>query len=607
MTALFRRLFQRAQIGEELSAEMRQHLDEKVRDFIAGGMSTHEAERAARRELGNATRIEESAREVWRWPTMESFLADIRFALRMLRRNPGFTAVAVLTLALGIGANTAIFSVVNAVMLRPLPYPEPQRIVQLSQTMQGGESMNAFTASQFQFLRDSASKTFGAIAGFRGNGTVTIGYETKMDWANSISVTDDFFRVLGVTPALGREITRPETQPGSARSVLLSNALWQRTFGSDPGVIGRQLLLDNQPYEIVGILPANFQFVEQAADLFVSLRLGNTAGDRGTNTEIVARLNVGANLNNANALLAELYAQMPDRGNAITLDAASYQTIMVGDVRKDLLVLFGAVGLLLVIACTNVASLLLARANARTKEMSVRLAIGAGRARLLRQFLTESFVMALIGGGVGLVAAVWAVSALSASIPWDLPAGMNSIAIDANVLLFTLAAAAVTSIFFGLASFWQTTRTNIGETLKQGGHGYGSAASNRVRNILVIGELAISVTLLVGAALLGRTLYNLRSEKLGFDVKNLLMVSVPMPRQFPPIQALSMAYEQKTLSLPNLSSSQNWARRWIYEQDLLMKIGALPGVVSAGIVNVAPLSGQGNFPTQAAGLNDPAH
>jgi putative ABC transport system permease protein len=602
-----RHIFRSRQINADLSAELRAHLDEKIDALIACGLPRHEAEFSARRQFGNSTQLEEHGREVWRWPTLESFFSDIRFAFRMLRKNPGFTAVATLTLALGIGATTAIFSVVNAVMLRPLPYPEPQRILQLSQTLQGGESMNAFTVAQFRYLRDGNAGIFSAIAGYRGNGTVTLNYGKQMDWANSIAVTDGFFRVLGVNPELGREILPSETQPGSSRSVLLSNALWLRTFGSDPDVIGRQVLLDNRPYTIAGVLPPEFRFVEQPADLFVSLPLGNNAGDRGTNTEIIARLNPGANVNGAHEQLTAIYAQMPDRGNAISLDVASYQIVMVGDVRKDLLVLSGAVGLLLVIACANVASLFLARANARTKEMSVRLAIGAGRARLLRQFLTESFVMALIGSGVGLIAAVWAARALGASIPWDLPNGMKSISIDANVLIFALSAAVVTSVVFGLAAFWQATRCDIGETLKQGGHGYGGAASSRVRNILVIGQLAISVTLLVGAALLGRTLYNLRSEKLGFDPKNLLMVSVPMPRQFPPIQARSMLYEQKTLSLPNMSSSQTWARRWVYEQDLLMKIGALPGVVSAAIVNVAPLSGQGNFPTQAAGLNDPAH
>ena len=605
--AIFDRLFARRKMREELSAEMRAHLEERIAELLAAGIGHRDAVRVSRHDFGNESHIEEKAREVWRWPTVESFLADIRFALRMLGRNPGFTSVAVLTLALGIGANTAIFSVVNAVMLRPLPYPEPGRIVQLSQIMQGGESMNAFTVSQFQFLRDTTSNAFESIAAYRGNGTVTISYGTRMDWANSIAVTDNFFRVLRVNPALGREITRGETQPGSSRSVLLSNAIWQKTFESDPGVIGTQVLLDNRPYTIAGVLPPEFHFVEQPADLFVSFPLGDTAGDRGTNTEVIARLNTGASVNAARGRLSAIHAQMPDRGNAISLDAGSYQTVMVGDVRKDLLVLFGAVGLLLVIACANVASLLLARANARTKEMSVRLAIGAGRARLLRQFLTESFVMALIGGAVGLVAAVWAVRVLSAAIPWHLPEGMNAISVDANVLIFTLMAAALTSLFFGFASFWQTTRADIGEMLKQGGRVYGGAAGSRMRNILVIGELAIAVALLVGAALLGRTLYNLRNEKLGFDVKNMLMVSVPMPRRFPPIQARSMAYEQKTLSLPNLSSSPTWARRWVYEQDLLLKICALPGVVSAAIVNVAPLSGQGNFPTQAAGLNDPAH
>ena len=500
----------------------------------------------------------------------------------MLRRNPGFTAVAVLTLALGIGANTAIFSVVNGVILRPLPYPRPDGIVQVNLAWKGGGTNDTLTGPEFEFYRDHAS-AFQAMAGFRGGGDLPIKTHGDTEWINSLRVTDGFFQVLGVNPALGRGILRDETRPGSAQSVILSDLLWRKDFGADAAILGRQIEMGDGSYTVAGVMPPNFRFVEERADVFIPLQLGRSIEDTGMNTRVIARLKPGTTLAQAQANIDVVFDEFGAQGSAQSgqrgLQLMSYQRWLLGDLRPSLLMLFGAVALLLMIACANVASLIMARANVRQREISIRLALGAERGHLLRQLLAESLLIALLGGAAGLLTAGWALKVLASSIPWNIPSGAH-IGLDGRVLAFTLMVAVATSLVFGFTSYWQTSRLDPNASLKEGGTQAGrSTGRNRTRSGLVIGEVALSLMLLVGAGLLMESLYRLHQQKLGFDPQHVLTMTTP----FAPEARLS------ALQVRN------------FEQQVLERIKAVPGVSSAAAVTKPPLTGPANLPTEHDG------
>jgi putative ABC transport system permease protein len=576
-------VFSRRRIYGDLSEEIREHLEEKVEELVARGISRKEASHVARREFGNVELVKESAHDVWGWRWLEDLMEDLRFGLRMLRKNPGFTVVAILTLAVGIGANSAILSVVSAVLLRPLPFPNPEKIVQLGAGLDNGEPNGSVTVPQFIFCRDHCEAVFDSVAGFQGGPALELKQHGRVDWVTSLQVTDDFFRVVGASPALGRGFRREETQPGALPSVVLSDALWRRTFDANPDVIGAQLYLDDGAYTIVGVTPRDFTFVEQPTDVYIPQHLGNSLGDQGTNTRMIARLKPGVSITQAQAHLNIVFEQFPEKDSRLFV--GDYHRWLAGDSRSSLIVLFGAVGLLLLIACVNVASLMLGRVSSRQREMSIRLAMGARPGRLLRQLLTESFLVALIGVAVGLLAAYWALGALVSAIPFNLRSA-GSIRLDGSVLLFTFGIALVTTVAFGLASFWQTTRGNLNATLKEGGSQTRTGATHsRLRNLLVTCEIALSLALLVGAALFGESLYRLHQEKLGFDPQNLVTMTTPIN------QARNPTVEQ-------VGS---------FEQQLLARIQSLPSVDSAAIVTVAPLTSQANLPAQLLGNNDAQH
>ena len=511
---------------------------------------------------------------------------DLRYAARMLGKNPGFTAVTVLTLALGIGANTAIFSVVNAVLLRPLPYPGSERIAQI-----GLQATNRFipnvTVPQFEFLRDHGGPVFDSVAGFQGWSTLEVKERDGIAWLRALRVSADFFRVLGVHPTLGREFTREETQPGSAPSLILGNSAWRSTFGASPEIIGKQVKLNQDIYTVVGVLPHDFVFVENPVDAFIPLQPSDSLGDRGLNTSTIARLRPGANFAQAQTEMAVLFPETPDKNsNLVGLGVVSYQRLLTRDIRPSLLVLFGAVGLLLLIACVNVASLVLARTYMRTREISIRLALGAGRRRLMCQLLTESFLVAVLGASAGLLLAFWGLNALVSAVPWDLHAPVTSIRIDNRVFAFALGITILTSLVFGLASLWQTTRSNLISGIKgEATPGSTGAAHGRIRSVLVISEMALSLMLLIGASFLAESLYRLQQERLGFDPNNVLKMRVAYPSEI-------RSSEERTRDL---------------QKRLLDRIQTLAGISSAALVNVVPLDGQGNLPAQLAGQNDADH
>ena len=513
---------------------------------------------------------------------MNALLQDVRYSLRMLAKNPSFTAVAVLTLALGVGANTAIFSVVNGVLLRPLPYPQPNEIVQVSLEWKDGTLNDTLTAPEFEFYRDH-SGAFAAVAGFRGGGEVSIKHGNATEWVKSLRVTDGFFPVLGVRPAIGRGILRDETRPGGAEVAVLSDSLWRNSFGADPEVIGRQLVMNDNVYTVVGVMPPGFTFVEQPADVLIPLQLGSGIEDTGMNTRVIARLGRETSYAQAQANVDVVFDQFHRQGSAQSgqrgIQLESYQKWLAGDLRTSLLVLFGAVGFLLLIACANVASLIMARTSARQREVSIRLALGADRWQMLRQFLSESLMLAVGGSAAGLLAAGWVLKALVSSIPWDIPAS-TSIGLDGRVLAFTLLLAVATTLVFGFTSYWQATKLDLNDMLKAGGtRGAAGTPHNRMRSVLVVGEAALSLMLLVGAGLLIETLYYLHQQKLGFDPRHVYTMATP----FVPAAKLTA---------PQI---------WTFQQEVLRRIRMAPGVVSAAAINKLPLSGPNNLPTQQEG------
>ncbi|HXN97549.1 MAG TPA: ABC transporter permease [Candidatus Acidoferrales bacterium] len=574
----------RERMMQDLDQDIREHIATETQDNIARGMSPEDAHYAAVRKFGNVTRVTEETREVWTFVWLEQLFQDVRYGLRMLRRSPGFTVVAVLTLALGIGANTAIFSLVDGILLRPLPYTDADQIVHLSWQLKGGTIPN-FTVAEFEFWRDHGS-AFAAIAGTRGVANRELEFGATTRRVNALSVTDGFFQVLGVNPQFGRGFVRDETLPNGANGALLTDRLWRSTFGADPAIVGSQIVLDNRTYTVVGVLPSGYEFTEPA-DLLVSLHLGSSPSDLGFNTDVLARLKPGLSIEQAEAemplLVQDFSAQasgMEQREGSIHLD--SYQSWLGRDYRMSLLMLLSAVGLLLLIACANVASLLLARANSRQKEISVRLALGASRGRLLRQFLTENLVLGIAGGVIGLAGAIVVLRVFLSAIPWELPA-IDHISLDSRVLLFTFCAGTGASIAFGFASFLQTQRLDLNKALKDGrattGGGY---ARGRFLNALVIGEVAVSLMLALGAGLLIQSLYNLYNETLGFNPEHLVLM--------------------ETALAPGHTTSATNA--WNLDRQALSQIRAIPGVQSAAIVSTAPLHGRGNLPAQRDGHPD---
>ena len=578
-----RAVARRSRMEREMDAELRFHIEAFAEDLVHSGVPREEALRRARIEFGGVERAKEECREARGANFIESFIQDLRYGLRMLRRNPGFTAVAVITLALGIGANTAIFSVLYPVLLRPLPFPQPEQLVQLGAGLERGQPSGYVTGPQFVFCQDHAAPVFDSMAGFQAGPLLGLKQQDKVNWLTSQRVTEDFFRVIGVNPAFGRGFRREDMQPGAPLAVVLSDYAWRNLFGAKTDVVGTQLKLNEDAYTVIGVLPRGFNFVEQPTEVYVPLQFSDTLGDRGTNTRMIARLKPGVSIAQAQTDMNIVFQQFPAKNSGLLV--GDYQRWLAGDFRASLILLFGATGLLLLLACLNVANLLLSRGSFRGREIFIRMAIGAGAARLLRQFLTEGLLLSLAGAAAGLLAAHWVLGALVSSIPFNF-SWAGPVRIEGSVLLFTLGTLLVTTVSFGLASYWQTTRGGGFATAREEGMQTQTGASHgRVRSVLMTCEIALSFALLVGAALLGESLYRLYQEKLGFDPDNVVTM--------------------RTAALPtkNLTSEQMWNS----EQQLLQRIQSLPGVRSASVVTVTPLTRQANMPVQVFGMDDDEH
>ncbi|MDQ1612868.1 MAG: hypothetical protein QOG00_2799 [Pyrinomonadaceae bacterium] len=506
---------------------------------------------------------------------MNTFGQDLRYGFRMLWKSPGFTLVTVLALALGIGANTAIFSVVNTVLLRPLPYANGERIVYIGEWSQQVPGMSV-SYPNFIDWRDQ-QQTMERIAAFRSaNYVVTGGGEPER--LDGRQVSAGFFEVLGVQPALGRNFTPEEDKPGATPVALISHGFWQRRLGGDPSIVNKQLQLSNESYTVVGVLPQTFEW-QSPVDVFVPIGLG--AGnpnmtERGNHPGmyVLGLLKPNVTVEQARteikAIAERLAVQYPNSNGGQSAVLTSLQERAVEDIRPALLILLAAVGFVLLIACANVANLLLARAASRSKEIAIRTALGAGRLRIIRQLLTESLLLSLMGGALGLLFAMWGIDALLAALPENVPRLLVSgIGLNTPVLLFTLTVSVVTGLLFGLAPALQASKSNLNETLKDGGRTSAGVGRQRVRNVLVVAEVALSLLLLVSAGLLIKSFVRLQETELGFNLENVLTLRVPLPEA---------RYTQ------NGQVENFW-------DELMRRVRALPGVESAGLTRGLPMNG----------------
>lgn len=503
---------------------------------------------------------------------------DLKFAFRQLLKNPGFTAVAVLTLALGIGANTAIFSVVNGVLLRPLPYPHPEQLVRVYESSPATPKF-PMSLGDFQDYRE-LNTTLANLAVYT-RADLPLSKDNQPELLAALRITADYFKVLGVQPLLGREFRREDEAPANRRSVILSNGLWHRRFNGDADIIGKKILLAGEAFTVVGVMPPGVQHV--GGD-YRSMPLGDTVDiwwplsmepheERGSHyVNAIGRLKPGVRLRQASAefnVIAERLAhQFPDTNGSFRIGIWSLHEETVGRARLTLLVLFGAIFFVLLIGCANVASLLLARAMAREREIALRAALGAGQWRIVRQLLTESLLLSVIGGVGGILLARLGLEFLSRSGPKQLPR-LEAVSLDGNVLLFTFGLSMLTGMLFGLAPIWRTRNTDLNGALKEGGRTGTTGRQQRLRDMLVAGEVALALLLLVGTGLLVRSFWKLEQTDSGFNPQHVVTATVSLPY---------IGYESET----------NVAR---FQQELLERLEQSPGIESAGFTSDLPWTG----------------
>ncbi|MGO9272726.1 MAG: ABC transporter permease [Terriglobia bacterium] len=466
---------------------------------------------------------------------MASLLQDFRYGFRMLFKNPGVTVVAVLALGLGIGANTAIFSVVNGVLLRPLTFPQPERIVQVFRHYGEGNDVPALSVPMILNFK-AHGQVFDHLAAYQ---FLPVGFNlsqgSEPERISGIHVSGQFFDVLGVKPVLGRAFLPEEDQPGGPQVAVLSNTLWRDRFGADPNLIGKTITLSQTSFTVIGIMPRDFEY-PASVDLWAPLQLPSASRDPANLYNVIGRLRQGVTRPSAEAQLTLIENQFekanPDQANSKATALIPLQQVIVGDVRAILLVLLGAVGFVLLIACANVANLLLARATARRKEVAIRTAMGATRWRLIRQLLTESMLLGVAGGALGLLLAFWGIKLLLVLRPGNLPR-LHEVSLDPRVLGFTLLISLATGILFGFAPALRISRTDLNASLKEGSRGSTQGRErNRLRSALVAGEIALSMVLLVGAVLLIQTFARLREVKPGFDPRHVLTFEMSLPQKY---------------------------------------------------------------------------
>jgi putative ABC transport system permease protein len=572
-------MFRRRRSQRDFNAEVEAHIALEAARLRSQGFSDADAESAAHRAFGNVTAAGERFYEADRWLWWDEMRKDFRYAVRSLAHNPVFTGAAVLTLALGIGANAAIFTMVDAALLRPLPYPHSERLVMLEERTSTGDTDTLSPAMYLDFRRMDSS--FAYLAAFRGSSFNLTGGD-RPERVRGTTVTPDFFAVLGVEARFGRTLNALQDKPGSPRTVVLSDALWERRYGGNPAIIGRTIQIDGEAPTVVGVMPPYFQYPPMSG-FWMPARYAvpdyplrptvDQSNRRDTHYfDVVGRLKAGITAAGAKAqadtIAHRLQQRYGDGEEMVNADLEPLRDDLVGETRPALLVLLGAVALLLLIACANVANILLARGATRQKEIAIRGALGAGRGRLVRQFLTESLTLGVAGGVAGIALAYLALPAIRALLPADALAGLP-FALDARVLAFATALSVVSAILFGMVPAFQAARFDLNAVLKQGGRDSASGSrARRVRGALVVGEVALAGVLLIGAGLLVRS----------FD--RLLAV----PEGFEPAHVLSLQ-----LALPN-AQYPDPASRARFVRSLVDRIDALPGVAGAAAITRLPLN-----------------
>jgi predicted permease len=584
----FNRLFGRRRLFGELSEEIQAHLEEKIEELVADGMSRREATAAARRSFGNVTLTEDDSRNVWRWPSVEDLLADVRYGLRALRHNPMFTAVALLTIAIGIGANTAVFSVVNSVLLKPLNYPSAEQLVSLHQIAPGAPGLADFESGlhlspSMYFTYAEHNRAFRSL-GVWDTGTASVTGRGEPEQVRTVEVSDGVLQALDVPPALGRWLSEADQVPRGPQRVMLSYGYWQRRFGGDRSVVGRNITVDARPREVVGVMQKGFRVVDTDFDVIVPL-----AFDRGNlilagfGFEGVARVKPGVSIAGANADLTRMLPIWMDSWtNGPGTNPHFYETWkitpmirplkreVIGNVSDVLWVVMGTIGLVMLVACANVTNLLLVKVEARQQELAVRAALGASWGRMVRGLLVESVMLGLMGGVLGAAFAYAGVRLLVAIGPANLPR-LSEVSLDAQTLEFTVLLALLSGLLLGLGPALKYAGPRASLALRSGGRAASASRErHRARSILVVGQVAMALVLLVSAGLMIRTFQALRTVDPGFtDARHLQAIRISIPSAL-------VEEPERVLRIQN---------------GILEKLAAIPGVKSAGLVSEMPMEG----------------
>jgi predicted permease len=575
-----KRLFSRRARYDDLAVSIQEHLEERAEELVEGGMARDDAARTARREFGSVTQITERSREEWQWPTLESIWADIKFTLHQLRKLPGFAVTAILTLALGVGANTAIFSVVKAVLLSSLPYKDPGRLVAVWTANTAGDNKpHPSTAADFALWKQRSAVFEDLAPSYDDERTLTGQGAPQLLLGYAVSA--NYLRILGVQPQLGRLYTDQEDSPGGPPVALLSDSLWRMKFHADPEIVGKAITLDGGPFTVLGVMPHQFNY-PSGVEIWTPAAMAPSVFDDYDHkyVRILGRLKPGVTVAQAqqavNAVEAQVTAAHPDTdaGNRVVLVPLREQ--LVGDIRKPLLLLMCAAGLVLLIACANTAGLALARDAERQKEIAVRLALGATRLRLLRQFVTESVVLAVLGGALGMPLALAGTHSLLMLFPNDVAnlkiPKVTEIPMDRGVFFFAFAITLLTAFLFGITPVLKGIRAEANTAMTDATRGSTtSRRSNRSRNAVLVTEVALSLVLLTFAGLVLASFRRVVDADLGFQPDHVLSLEVFLPsNRYPP---------------------ENPAKRRALVDDMVSKLNALPGVRSAAATNFLPLSG----------------
>jgi macrolide transport system ATP-binding/permease protein len=575
----FRSMFSRAKVEQDLDEELRYHLERQIEEDVASGMSREDARLAALRAFHGLEQRKEECRDMRGWNLMDNLMQDLRYTLRQLRKNPGFTATAILMLALGMCASVAIFAFVDAALFKPLPYRNPATLLGVYEHIDLCPRCNLSYLDYVDWKK--LNKVFTSLELYHGNGYI-LTTPSGVEPAPAVRVSSGFFRTLGVAPSLGRDFYADEDRPGAPRTVMLSHDSWMKRYGGKPDVLGHSVTLDNNPYVIIGVLPADFHFAPQGQPEFWTMEDGTGSCEKRRschNSYGIARLKDGVTLQSAQAdlslIAAQLEKQYPDSNHGQGALVMPLSERIVGDIRPILLVLMGGAGLLLLIACVNVASLLLVRAESRRREMSVRSALGASRVRLIRQFVTEGLVLVAAGSLIGLASASWAMQLLKRLIPAEMLSGMpflQGLGLNLRVSLFGCGIALLAAVLFSVTP---TLRLSFGEMREGLGEGSRGSAGNTWRRLgskLVVVELATAMVLLVGAGLLGQSLYRLLHVDLQFQPDHMatLMIGAPDSTYGKDPQSVALG------------------------RQIMRRVLSLPGVTSAGTSSVFPVSYNGN-------------